>query len=587
MPSCTIHLLGGFRVEVDGRPVGVHAWRHRRGAELVKLLALTPRHRLHREELIDALWPDLAPEAGAANLRKAVHFARQALGGEEAIATRGGVVELWPGGPLRIDAEEFEDAVAAALRSNAAKGAARAAQLYAGDLLPEDLYAEWAQGPRERLRRLHVQALRMGGLWERVLQADPVDEEAHRALMRARLDEGNRQAAMRQFERLRQVLREELGVGPDPRSVELFQEILALEGTEPSTPAERAAAHLSAGLVALNRMDLDEAQRQARLARELAVEAGLGLELGEASGLLGMVAHSRGAWPQLFREEFLEIVREAPELASFVFDAHLCLAEFSLFGREGPEEIGAYAHGLEEIADRYGSVEGKALATLMLGESKMLLGDLEGAEADLSLAAELHAKAGTRSGRVLTLERLTNTTLARGRPARARRLLTDAHALALVSPLVSHMLVRVHGTSVQAAGDPLAAADVARAARADLEGKEVCEPCSISFWVASTIAFAGIRSLEEAAQSLDHAERIAGMWQGGPWLAAVWEARGELRLAEQEPRQAAALFREAADLFARGGHHLAEARCRAAAEASEPATSTEYVPRNTPGTPAS
>ncbi len=528
MPSCTIHLLGGFRVEVDGRPVGVHAWRHRRGAELVKLLALTPRHRLHREELIDALWPDLAPEAGAANLRKAVHFARQALGGEEAIATRGGVVELWPGGPLRIDAEEFEDAVAAALRSNAAKGAARAAQLYAGDLLPEDLYAEWAQ-----------------------------------------------------------VLREELGVGPDPRSVELFQEILALEGTEPSTPAERAAAHLSAGLVALNRMDLDEAQRQARLARELAVEAGLGLELGEASGLLGMVAHSRGAWPQLFREEFLEIVREAPELASFVFDAHLCLAEFSLFGREGPEEIGAYAHGLEEIADRYGSVEGKALATLMLGESKMLLGDLEGAEADLSLAAELHAKAGTRSGRVLTLERLAGTALARGRPARARRLLTDAHALALVSPLVSHMLVRVHGTSVQAAGDPLAAADVARAARADLEGKEVCEPCSISFWVASTIAFAGIRSLEEAAQSLDHAERIAGMWQGGPWLAAVWEARGELRLAEQEPRQAAALFREAADLFARGGHHLAEARCRAAAEASEPATSTEYVPRNTPGTPAS
>src|SRR6266536_3505920 len=505
MPSCTIHLLGGFRVEVDGRPVGVHAWRHRRGAELVKLLALTPRHRLHREELIDALWPDLAPEAGAANLRKAVHFARQALGGEEAIATRGGVVELWPGGPLRIDAEEFEDAVAAALRSNAAKGAARAAQLYAGDLLPEDLYAEWAQGPRERLRRLHVQAMRM-------------------------------------FERLRQVLREELGVGPDPRSVELFQEILALEGTEPSTPAERAAAHLSAGLVALNRMDLDEAQRQARLARELAVEAGLGLELGEASGLLGMVAHSRGAWPQLFREEFLEIVREAPELASFVFDAHLCLAEFSLFGREGPEEIGAYAHGLEEIADRYGSVEGKALATLMLGESKMLLGDLEGAEADLSLAAELHAKAGTRSGRVLTLERLAGT-------ARARRLLTDAHALALVSPLVSHMLVRVHGTSVQAAGDPLAAADVARAARADLEGKEVCEPCSISFWVASTIAFAGIRSLEEAAQSLDHAERIAGMWQGGPWLAAVWEARGELRLAEQEPRQAAALFREAADLF--------------------------------------
>jgi len=569
MPNCMIRLLGEFRVDVDEQTVPSGAWRHRRGAELVKLLALTPRHRLHREELIDALWPDLAPEAGAANLRKAVHFARQALGGEEAIATRGGVVELWPAGPLLIDAEEFEDAVAEALRGNAPKAAARAAELYAGDLLPEDLYAEWVQAPRERLRRLHLQALRTSGQWERVLEADPVDEEAHRALMRARLDEGNRQAAMRQFERLRDVLREELGVGPDPRSVELYEEILALEGTEPSTQAERAAAHLSAGLVALNRMDLEEAERQARLARALAIEARLGLELGEASGLLGMVAHSRGEWPTLFRKEFMEIVREAPELASFVFDAHLCLAEFSLFGTEGPEEIGVYAHELEEIADRYRSIEGKALATLMLGESKMLLGDLEGADADLSRAAELHAKAGTASGRALTLERLAGTAVAQGRPARARRLLADALALALASPLVSHLVVRVHGTGVHAATDAAGAAAVARKARADLDGKEVCEPCSIGFLVASTIAFARIGSLDEAARSLDQAERVAGMWHGGPWLAAVWEARGELRLAEHEPRQAAALFREAADLFARGGHRLAEERCRAAADAAE------------------
>jgi DNA-binding SARP family transcriptional activator len=583
MSQCTIRVLGGFQVEVGGRPVPSDAWRHRRGAELVKMLAVTPRHRLHREELAEALWPDLAPEAGAANLRKAVHFARQALGGEEAVGAEGGVLELWPAGHLSIDCEVFEDKVAEALRRNDPKSAARAAELYTGDLLPEDMYAEWAQGPRERLRRMHVQALRTGGLWERVLEADPADEEAHRALMRARLDEGNRQAAMRQFERLREVLREELGVGPDPRSVELYQEILALEGTEPSTPAERAAAHLSAGLVALNRMDLEEAERQARLARELAVEAGLGLELGEASGLLGMVAHSRGGWPDLFRTEFLGIVQEAPELAGFVFDAHLCLAEFSLFGTEGPEEIGDYARELEQIADRYGSIGGRALATLMLGEAKMLLGDLEGAEADLSRAAELHAKAGTTSGRAMALERLAGTAVARGRPARARKLLADAHALALASPLVSHLVVRVLGTRVLAAGDATAAADMARTARADLDGKEVCEPCSIGFLVASTTAFARARSLEEAARSLDHAERVAGMWQGGPWLSSVWEARGELRLAEGEPRQAAALFREAADLFARGGHRLAEARCRAATEAAEPVAPA----RNAGGTPAS
>jgi DNA-binding SARP family transcriptional activator len=39
-------LLGGFRVDVDGRAVPDTAWHHRRAAELVKLLALAPRHRL-------------------------------------------------------------------------------------------------------------------------------------------------------------------------------------------------------------------------------------------------------------------------------------------------------------------------------------------------------------------------------------------------------------------------------------------------------------------------------------------------------------------------------------------------------------
>jgi DNA-binding SARP family transcriptional activator len=75
-----ISLLGGFRVTVDGRTVGPDEWRNRRAADVVKLLALAPGHRMHREQLMDALWPSLGLEAGGANLRKAVHFARRALG---------------------------------------------------------------------------------------------------------------------------------------------------------------------------------------------------------------------------------------------------------------------------------------------------------------------------------------------------------------------------------------------------------------------------------------------------------------------------------------------------------------------------
>ena len=72
-----IWLLGGFRVGIDSLPVPDDAWRRNKAKAVVKLLALAPSHRLHREQLMDALWPELPPDAAAANLRKAVHFARQ------------------------------------------------------------------------------------------------------------------------------------------------------------------------------------------------------------------------------------------------------------------------------------------------------------------------------------------------------------------------------------------------------------------------------------------------------------------------------------------------------------------------------
>ncbi|MDQ4028719.1 MAG: transcriptional activator domain-containing protein, partial [Actinomycetota bacterium] len=106
-PSCEVRLLGGFSVTVDDRPVSVDAWRSRRAADLVKLLALQSNHRLHREQVMEALWPDLSSDAAAANLRKAVHYARRAMETEEAIATGSGMLELWPHGPLDVDFDRF------------------------------------------------------------------------------------------------------------------------------------------------------------------------------------------------------------------------------------------------------------------------------------------------------------------------------------------------------------------------------------------------------------------------------------------------------------------------------------------------
>lgn len=566
--TCHIRLLGGFHVVVDGNAVPGEAWRHRRGAELVKLLAIAPGHRLHREQAMDALWPDLPVDAAAANLRKATHFARRALGSNVSIGTDGEMLTLFPGADVDIDAEQFEDAARMALRSRDEAACGRAAELYGGELLPEDLYAPWAGEPRDRLRSRNIEVLKVGRMWVRVLEIDGADEEAHRALIQAALQSGDRRAAIRQFERLRKILRTDLGVGPDPASVALYEQALAMEGHEPPTAAERARALIAWGLVHLNEGDLEEAERTAEEARALAVDSGLGREIGEASAILGMVASARGKWKELFRSEFVRSVRRTPELAPFVFDAHLCLAEFSLYSEQGCQEIAPFARELLTVAEDAGSVQGQALATLLLGVVDLFSGRLDQAEEQLAYAAELHQEAGAASGQALSIERLAEVAISRGQRWRATRLLHGVLGLAESSPLAPHLFVRAYGGLVEAAPDAARSLAAVRRGDAALAGRQMCAPCSMGFRVAATMALARAGEVQQARARLDGAERIAGMWQGGPWVAAVWEARGVLRRVEGNEAQAAALFREAAEQFARAGRPLDEARCNVAAKAS-------------------
>src|SRR5215217_4647793 len=74
-----IRMLGAFSVSVGARTIEEGEWRLRKAAGLVKLLALEPGHRTHREQLMEVLWPDLDEKAQANNLRYALHHARQAL----------------------------------------------------------------------------------------------------------------------------------------------------------------------------------------------------------------------------------------------------------------------------------------------------------------------------------------------------------------------------------------------------------------------------------------------------------------------------------------------------------------------------
>src|SRR5689334_25073759 len=119
MPDIRIGLFGGFRVEVDGRSIPEEAWRQRKPAALVKLLALAPAHRLHREQVMDALWPELAPSAAAANLRKAVHYARRAVDadGEPSLIASAGELLCLERDHAHVDVDEFRATVVHARRT--------------------------------------------------------------------------------------------------------------------------------------------------------------------------------------------------------------------------------------------------------------------------------------------------------------------------------------------------------------------------------------------------------------------------------------------------------------------------------------
>jgi tetratricopeptide (TPR) repeat protein len=274
---------------------------------------------------------------------------------------------------------------------------------------------------------------------------------------------------------------------------------------------------------------------------------------------------ARGRWRERFAEELTESMRMRANMEPIVYDAHLCLAEYFLNSSEGYDAAAEFALEMMRIAEEAGSATGAALALLMLGEAELLAGHLLEAEDHLKDAAEANDREGCISGSALARQRLAEAAVSRGRKYDANRLLGRARSLAQRSDIVTHLLVRVFGTMIQAAADPQKAMGVLRVAEKELRQMRSCEPCSMGYLTSAAAASARAGDLDRARSFISEAERIAGMWQGGIWTGAVWEARGILRQAEGDSEQARAMFREAADAFARAGNHSDAARCLEAA----------------------
>src|SRR5215208_2779071 len=241
-----VWLLGGFRVSVGPRAITQDAWRLRKAAALVKLLALAPGHRLHREQAMDVLWPDSGRRAASNSLRSTLHAARRVLdpdAGSRYLVSEDESLVLCPGGSLWVDVEAFEESALSARRSRDPAAYRAAIELYAGDLLPEDRYEGWAEGRREELRQQYLALLiELARLYEehdehplaiealrKATAKEPTLEEAHVDLMRLYALSGRPERALAQYERLRDILSRGLGTQPGASSRRLRDEIAAGE----------------------------------------------------------------------------------------------------------------------------------------------------------------------------------------------------------------------------------------------------------------------------------------------------------------------------------------------------------------------
>ena len=233
----SLTLLGRFELCREGTPVALPPGRPARALRAVAAAG----GRMHAEELIETLWPDVDPERGRNRLRNLLSRLRLAAG--EVLVREQETIALAPG--LESDASIFETHARAALAARSAGeisralGAARAAVArYGGELLPDDRYETWAAGPRDRLRGRYVELLDMlaadaaergdvdeaARLLRRGCECEPLDEDRYLRLARMLASQGRTGSAWAALTRAREALAG-LDLAPSPALVMLESEL--------------------------------------------------------------------------------------------------------------------------------------------------------------------------------------------------------------------------------------------------------------------------------------------------------------------------------------------------------------------------
>jgi predicted ATPase/DNA-binding SARP family transcriptional activator/Tfp pilus assembly protein PilF len=245
-PALRIFALGPARVLVHNRALTSADWTYTKAKELLFYFIAHPPATKAQIGL------DVWPEASADQLRnifhRALHHLRKALGQPDWIVFADDTYSFNRSLNYWCDLHEFETLLGSigsianlkpADRSAAIQRLESAVQLWRGDFV-EDLDAgEWAIFQREELRQRYVQALidlgalhfadahydRAAAAYRRLLSLDAYLELAHRELMRCLVRQGEVGHALQHYQRLREMLRQELQAEPSPETVMMYERI--------------------------------------------------------------------------------------------------------------------------------------------------------------------------------------------------------------------------------------------------------------------------------------------------------------------------------------------------------------------------
>jgi ATP/maltotriose-dependent transcriptional regulator MalT/two-component SAPR family response regulator len=236
----TLKILGFGKpsVVLDDQTV---QWAIAKSQELFFFLLQNPKG-LSKEQIGAIFWPDHPPERLDSAFRSTLYRLRRVVFRDSVIFENGLYHFNWLS-DYWYDVQEFEDLLDKAATSTDSEYKAQlinsALELYRGEYM-QGTYENWVSTERQRLRRRYLTSLetlagmyaemrklsRAIELYRRLLKEDPFQEVAHRELMRCYYRQGDRAAAIRQYQACIIMLRDELGLMPSPETEELYLHII-------------------------------------------------------------------------------------------------------------------------------------------------------------------------------------------------------------------------------------------------------------------------------------------------------------------------------------------------------------------------